>query len=43
MATQWQINGEYFENCNCKVVCPCLVSAQAPLTSTPTEGDCHVV
>jgi hypothetical protein len=43
MATQWQVTGEYFENCNCKLVCPCLVSAQAPLTSTPTEGDCHVV
>jgi hypothetical protein len=41
--TQWQIKGEYFENCNCQIVCPCLVSTQAPLTSNPTEGDCHVV
>ena len=26
MATQakWQLSGDYFENCNCNVVCPCL-------------------
>jgi hypothetical protein len=36
----WQISGEYFENCNCKVVCPCLISPNQPLTSMPTEGDC---
>ena len=23
---QWQLSGDYFENCNCNVVCPCLVS-----------------
>jgi hypothetical protein len=40
---QWQITGEYFENCNCHIVCPCLVSTQAPLTSKPSDGDCHVV
>jgi hypothetical protein len=40
---QWQITGEYFENCNCRIVCPCLVSTAAPLTSNPTDGDCHVV
>ena len=38
----WSISGEYFENCNCAVVCPCLFSTQAPLTSTPTEGACEV-
>ncbi len=44
MATQvhWQLSGDYFENCNCRVVCPCLVSPAAPLTSTPTEGVCDV-
>src|SRR5260370_11814141 len=36
----WDIAGEYFENCNCKVVCPCLLSPDPPLTSRPTEGDC---
>src|SRR3974390_692480 len=39
---QWQLSGEYFENCSCTVVCPCLVSKAAPLTSRPTEGVCNV-
>ena len=39
---QWQLSGDYFENCSCSVVCPCLVSAAAPLTSRPTEGVCNV-
>jgi len=40
---QWRLTGEYFENCNCSVVCPCLVSTNAPLTARPTEGTCDVV
>src|SRR5437762_11614868 len=40
--TRWQITGDYFENCNCKVVCPCLLSPNQPLTSSPTEGACEV-
>ena len=45
MATlaKWELSGEYFENCNCDVVCPCLVSAGAPLTARPTQGVCDVV
>lgn len=43
MATRWQLTGDYFENCSCDVVCPCLVSPRAPLTSTPTRGACEVV
>ena len=45
MATQakWELSGDYFENCNCNVVCPCLVSAGAPLTARPTQGVCDVV
>ena len=44
MATQvqWQLSGDYFENCNCSVVCPCFISKAAPLTSRPTEGECNV-
>lgn len=44
MATQkkWQLTGDYFENCNCDVVCPCLVSPAAPLTSKPSRGTCDV-
>ena len=40
--TRWQIVGDYFENCNCDVVCPCLFSPNPPLTSKPTEGACEV-
>jgi hypothetical protein len=36
----WQIEGEYFESCNCTVLCPCLLS-QAQ--ERPTEGHCDVV
>lgn len=42
MATPWRIEGDYFENCNCDVVCPCLVSPAAPLTARPTQGACEV-
>jgi hypothetical protein len=38
----WQFSGDYFENCNCSVVCPCFVSKATPLTSRPTEGACDV-
>jgi len=40
--TNWQISGDYFENCNCDVLCPCLVSTAAPLTSKPSQGVCDV-
>ena len=43
MATQWRLTGDYFENCNCDVACPCLFSAAAPLTSRPSQGACDVV
>jgi hypothetical protein len=41
---QWQLTGDYFENCSCAVVCPCLISPKAPLTSQPTstDGACDV-
>ena len=41
MAT-WQLTGEYFENCNCDVVCPCFASSVVPLTSRPSRGACDV-
>ena len=40
--TRWHIAGGFFENCNCKGVCPCLFSANPPFSSRPTEGDCEV-
>jgi len=39
---KWELSGDYFENCNCNVVCPCLVSAAPPLTAEPTQGVCDV-
>ena len=39
---KWSLKGDYFENCNCDVVCPCLVSAKPPLTSRPTQGACDL-
>ena len=45
MATQpqWHLSGDYFENCNCNIVCPCFISKAAPLTSRPSEGVCNVM
>jgi|SRR5579859_4630230 len=40
--TGWQITGDYFENCNCDVVCPCLISTKPPMTAQPTAGACEV-
>src|SRR6266481_4209299 len=36
----WRIEGEYFESCNCVVLCPCLLSNA---TARPTDGHCDVV
>lgn len=38
----WRISGDYFENCNCSLMCPCLFSALPALTAQPTEGACEV-
>ncbi len=35
---KWQIDGEYFESCNCEFLCPCLLFG-----TKPTEGHCDVV
>lgn len=36
----WTLEGTYFENCNCKWVCPCTV---ASLTAPATQDRCQVV
>ena len=38
----WSIDGEYFENCNCTVACPCVFSTEGPFMARPTEGACEV-
>ena len=30
----WKIEGDYFDGCNCKNICPCIFAMD------PTEGDC---
>lgn len=40
--TRWQLKGDYFESCNCDVVCPCLFSVAPSLSSQPTAGACEV-
>lgn len=40
--SSWHLSGDYFENCSCSVLCPCLMSNSAPLTARPTEGVCNV-
>jgi hypothetical protein len=38
MATaNWQIDGQYYENCNCDYVCPCVPSQ---MQVKPTKGAC---
>lgn len=39
MSEPWQLDGEYFESCNCELLCPCLLTKG----SRPTEGHCDVV
>ena len=35
----WHLKGDYFENCNCEILCPCVL----PLAqSQPTYGHCDV-
>jgi len=36
----WKVDGQYFESCNCEVLCPCLLTAAQ---ARPTEGHCDVV
>jgi hypothetical protein len=45
MADPWRIKGEYLENCNCEVLCPCLLgprNAKGGAAARPTEGHCDV-
>ena len=36
---KWRLKGDYFENCNCEILCPCVL----PLPeAAPTAGHCDV-
>ena len=36
-SAEWKISGDYFENCNCDYVCPCILTNMA---AEPTHGTC---
>lgn len=36
--TTWRLKGDYFENCNCTVLCPCIHDSR----NAPTDGHCDV-
>jgi hypothetical protein len=36
-ATTWQVQGKYYENCNCDFVCPCV---PGQMMVKPTQGSC---
>ena len=36
---RWRLKGEYFENCNCEILCPCVLPVGS---GNPTEGDCKI-
>jgi hypothetical protein len=41
----WRLAGEYLENCNCEVLCPCIVgprNERGGALARPTEGHCDV-
>ena len=42
-AVSWNVAGEYFENCNCDVVCPCEISPKGFLQAMPDRGFCDVL
>ena len=37
MTQAWELNGTYFEACNCDAACPCI------FLSDPTEDDCNLL
>ncbi len=37
--SRWRLKGEYFESCNCEILCPCIVRGT---NIEPTEGHCDV-
>ncbi len=36
---RWRLKGQYFESCNCEVLCPCVVQSGSV---RPTDGHCDV-
>jgi hypothetical protein len=40
MGSAWQVEGQYYENCNCDFVCPCV---PGQMSVRPTKGSCTFV
>ena len=40
IGVQWTMRGDYFENCNCDVICPCPTTS---LQARPDKGNCDVI
>ena len=41
----WEIEGDYLENCNCEMLCPCIIgprSATGGPLAEPSQGHCDV-
>jgi hypothetical protein len=38
-SSNWEVDGEYFESCNCDFACPCTLTG---MTAAPTHGFCNV-
>ena len=39
MSERWRLKGDYFENCNCEILCPCILPVPG---AEPTDGHCDV-
>ncbi len=39
----WYIDGDYFESCNCELLCPCMLSASPPQDVMPTYVHCDLI
>jgi len=42
----WKVHGEYVENCNCQLFCPCLLGPRDKRgfpVAPPTEGHCDIL
>ncbi len=45
MIPSWHVSGQYLENCNCHLLCPCLLgprNARGGALARPSEGVCNV-
>jgi hypothetical protein len=39
LSASWMIEGDYFEGCNCDVICPCIFMADHQFTSSDNTNN----